>query len=45
MLLPLPVHFPDKVVRDADAAFDAKGYTAAIFETWRKDHFRKPARL
>lgn len=40
----LVAYLSDKVVRNADAAFDAKGYTTEIFETWRKEHFRKPAR-
>ncbi len=33
----------DKVVRSADASFDEKVYTAEIFETWKKEHFRKSA--
>lgn len=30
-----------KVTRDADKAFDEQGYTTAIFEQWKKEHFRK----
>ena len=33
----------DKVVRSADAAFDEKNYTAAIFKAWKKEHFCKSA--
>ena len=30
-----------KVMSEADKAFDEKGYTDAIFEEWKKEHFRK----
>lgn len=38
----LIAYLSDRVVRSADAAFDEKGYTAEVFETWKKEHFRKP---
>ncbi|WP_257670964.1 hypothetical protein [Parapedobacter tibetensis] len=34
-------YLADKVTREADAAFDEKGYTGAIFESWKKEHFRR----
>ncbi len=37
----LVAYLSDKVVRSADAAFDESGYTADVFETWKKEHFRK----
>jgi hypothetical protein len=39
----LIAYLSDKVVRNADAAFDERGYTAEIFETWKAAHFRKSA--
>jgi len=30
-----------KVINEADKAFEEKGYTDAIFEEWKKEHFRK----
>lgn len=39
----LIAYLSDKVVRSADAAFDEKGYTAEILDTWKGDHFRKSA--
>lgn len=41
----LVAYLSEQVVRSADAAFDANGYTAEIFEAWKKDHFRKPTLL
>lgn len=38
----LVAYLADKVVRSADAAFDEKGYTADVFETWKREHLRKP---
>ena len=32
-----------KVTAEADKAFNEKGYTAAIFEKWKQEHFRKTA--
>lgn len=40
----LVAYLADRVVRSADTAFDEQGYTASVFETWRKEHFRKPVR-
>ena len=39
----LTAYLSDKVVRNADMAFDEKKYTAEIFEAWKKEHFRKSA--
>jgi hypothetical protein len=39
----LVTYLADKVTRTADKAFDEKAYTAAIFEQWKKEHFRKSA--
>jgi hypothetical protein len=39
----LIAYLSDKVVRNADAAFDEKKYTAEVFEAWKKEHFRKSA--
>lgn len=39
----LVTYLSDKVVRNADKAFDEKQYTTAIFEKWKQEHFRKPA--
>jgi len=33
----------DKVVREADKAADAAGYTSETFERWKEEHFRKSA--
>lgn len=32
-----------KVAFESDNAFHEKGYTAAIFEKWKQEHFRKMA--
>ncbi|RZL15410.1 MAG: hypothetical protein EOO89_13145 [Pedobacter sp.] len=32
-----------KVTREADQAFDKKGYAADVFEIWKEEHFRKQA--
>jgi hypothetical protein len=37
----LVTYLADKVTREADKAFDEKGYTSAIFEQWKKEHLRK----
>lgn len=39
----LVTYLADKVTRTADKAFDEKAYTTAIFEQWKKEHFRKSA--
>lgn len=36
-------YFSYKVTNEADKAFAEKGYTDAIFEKWKNDHFRKSA--
>jgi hypothetical protein len=37
----LVTYLSNKVVFEADQAFDEKGYTSAIFEKWKHEHFRK----
>ena len=37
----LIAYLSDKVVRNADQAFDEKGYTAEVFQNWKNEHFRK----
>jgi hypothetical protein len=32
-----------KVTAEADKAFDEKGYSNAVFEEWKQEHFRKTA--
>jgi hypothetical protein len=32
-----------KVTKEADKAFHEKGYSASVFEEWKKEHFRKSA--
>ncbi len=39
----LITYLADKVTRTADKAFDEKGYTVAVFEKWKNEHFRKSA--
>ena len=39
----LVAYLSDKVVRNADTAFDEKKCTARVFDTWKKEHFRKSA--
>ena len=39
----LVAYLSDKVTREADKAFDEKGYSVAVFEKWKSDHFRKSA--
>jgi len=36
-------YLSDKVVREADKAFDNKGYSVSVFEKWKTEHFRKSA--
>jgi hypothetical protein len=39
----LVAYLSDKVVRSADNAYDDRKYTEEIFESWKKEHFRKSA--
>lgn len=39
----LAIYLADKLVREANAAFDAKNYPTNVFEKWKKEHFRKTA--
>jgi len=39
----LIAYLSDKVVREADKAADAAGYTSETFERWKEEHFRKSA--
>jgi hypothetical protein len=39
----LSAYLSAKVTFEADKAFKEKGYTTAIFEEWKKEHFRKTA--
>ncbi len=39
----LIAYLASKVTFEADKAFDEKGYTTAIFEEWKQEHFRKTA--
>lgn len=37
----LITYLADKVTREADGAFEAKGYTTEIFSSWKAEHFRR----
>ena len=37
----LIAYLSDKVVREADKAFDEKNYTHTILDKWKREHFRK----
>ncbi|MBN9386111.1 MAG: hypothetical protein J0H74_35465 [Chitinophagaceae bacterium] len=39
----LVAYLSDKVTREADKAFDNKGYSTAVFDKWKNEHFRKSA--
>jgi hypothetical protein len=39
----LIAYLAGKVTAEADKAFQEKGYTSAIFEKWKQEHFRKTA--
>jgi hypothetical protein len=39
----LITYLADKVIREADKAFDKQHEPQAIFEKWKKEHFRKQA--
>lgn len=39
----LIAYLSNKVTYEADKAFEGKGYSDAIFEEWKKEHFRKTA--
>lgn len=40
----LIAYLSDKVTREADKAFDERGYSTAVFDQWKNDHFRKSSR-
>lgn len=37
----LVAYLSDKVVREADRAFDERSYTLTVFDKWKREHFRK----
>ncbi|WP_373523700.1 hypothetical protein [Aquiflexum sp.] len=37
----LVTYLSEKVVREADKAYEDKNYTQAVFDKWKKEHFRK----
>lgn len=39
----LTAYLAAKVTFEADKAFNEKGYSVAIFEKWKQEHFRKIA--
>jgi len=39
----LIAYLANKVVFEADKAFDENGYGVAVFEKWKEEHFRKTA--
>ncbi len=39
----LVTYLADKITREADKAFDTRGYTSKVFEKWKAEHFRKTA--
>ena len=39
----LLTYLADRVTREADRAFNEKGYTNEVFEKWKIEHFRKSA--
>ncbi len=39
----LTAYLVNKVTMEADKSFDKNGYTTAIFEKWKQEHFRKTA--
>lgn len=36
----LIAYLADRVTREADEAFDEKGYTNEVFSSWKAEHFR-----
>jgi len=36
----LVTYLSDKVVREADKAFEERNYTHAVFDKWKLEHFR-----
>lgn len=36
----LVAYLADRVTREADQAFEEKGYTNEIFSSWKAEHFR-----
>jgi len=39
----LVAYLAEKVTFEADKAFEEGGYTQAIFEKWKQEHFRRTA--
>jgi hypothetical protein len=39
----LIAYLADKVTAEADKAFNENGYTIAVFEKWKQEHYRKIA--
>jgi hypothetical protein len=39
----LIAYLANKVIFEADKAFNEKGYADTIFEKWKQEHFRKTA--
>jgi 5-deoxy-D-glucuronate isomerase len=37
----LIAYLAGKVTMEADKAFDKQGYSTAVFEKWKQEHFRK----
>lgn len=37
----LVTYLSEKVVREADKAYEERNYTQAVFNKWKKEHFRK----
>ena len=40
----LKVYLSNKVVKEADKAFEEKNYSQKIFDLWKSEHFRKPSK-
>jgi hypothetical protein len=40
----LITYLSGKVTREADKSFNEKGYSTAVFEQWKNEHFRKSSR-
>ena len=39
----LITYLSEKVVREADKAFEVRNLSDAVFDKWKKEHFRKQA--
>jgi hypothetical protein len=37
----LLAYLADRVTREADKAFDEKGYTTEVFNKWKNEHLRR----